>query len=137
MQLCLDFTKAESVKIYMFMQAVYFPFEWDAMVVMVGFNTDQTWVSLKYDFSLHKGAVWERTRGLDSTSGVMCSALWSKFDEMMLSVFAFFGNVGKGSQTGGARSRCVQPWLQSQLAIRPPSTCITCMTVNIVIVECR
>lgn len=42
---------------FMFMQAVYFPHGCDAMVVMVGFNTDQTCVSLKCDFSLHKGAV--------------------------------------------------------------------------------
>lgn len=56
----------------------------------------------------------------------MCSTLrsayWSKFDEMILSVFAFIGKVGKGSQTGGARSRRAQPWLPSTLTVRPPSS---------------
>lgn len=44
----------------------------------------------------------------------------------MLSMFAFFGKVRKGSQTGGARSRCVQLWFQSELddknaKIAPPA----------------
>lgn len=50
----LDFTKAEYVKIYMFMQAVYFPYEREAMV---GFNTDQTCVFKMWFFSSQRSRV--------------------------------------------------------------------------------
>lgn len=123
---CLHFTLVEFVNIYMFMHAVYFSqgcaadaeaaewWSWLDLIQTRGLRVFKMWF-----FSLQRSHVGKSVMAYQCRA--RCIALCGQFVGLNVMKWcyqcAFFGKVGKGSQTGGARSRWVQPWLRTNCSM--------------------